>query len=218
MTETAPLPPIRHRGATIVDYGVGNIRSLIKLFESLDAPVDLASTPGQIARSSRLILPGVGHFSAAMAELGRRDLVEALNRRVLNDGVPLLGICLGMHLLGTGSEEGAGDGLGWIDAAAVRFRFDGELAGFKSPNMGWRTVAAAEGAELFSAAPERPCRFYFAHSYHLVCRDPGMAVAHATYGYSFVAAVRQDNIWGVQFHPEKSHGHGRRLLDAFSRL
>lgn len=218
MIRSASFAPVRPRSATIVDHGVGNIRSLVKLFESIDTPVDVVDAPEGIAGASRLVLPGVGHFSAAAGELKRRGLTDALRRRVLEDGVPLLGICLGMHLLGTGSEEGEGEGLGWIDARAARFRFTGELAGFKSPNMGWRTVTAAEGAALFPPDPERPWRFYFAHSYHLICRDPTVVVAHASHGHAFAAAVRREHVWGVQFHPEKSHGHGRRLLDAFSRL
>jgi imidazole glycerol-phosphate synthase subunit HisH len=201
---------------TIVDYGVGNLRSFVNILERRGAVARISADPADIAQAEKLILPGVGHFGAAMAELRRRGLVDALNRRVLHDRVPVLGVCLGMQLFARRSEEGDAEGLGWIDATVERLRNDGRPS-LKIPNMGWRTLDVVRPNPLLPPA-DRPWRFYFLHSYYMRCARWEDVTAGITYGESVTAAVAVDNIFGTQFHPEKSHGYGSRLLGEFARL
>ena len=198
---------------TIVDYGVGNVASLRNMLEYLGFQTDSASRPEEIESAARLILPGVGAFDHAMATLNARELGEPL-RQAAARGTPLLGVCLGMQLLARGSEEGGIAGLGLIDAAAERLAPD-PAARLKVPNIGWVEVEPVPGAPLFSKA-EGPERFYFVHSYHLVCRDPADVAATIDYGGPVTVAVSRGNVHGVQFHPEKSHRFGMRLLKAFA--
>lgn len=199
---------------TIVDYGMGNIGSLLKMFARLRVATRVATTPADIAAADKLILPGVGHFAAAMTELRNRDLLGALGEVALQARRPVLGVCLGMQLMSRFSEEGDAEGLGWVPADTVRFRLDPEL-GLRIPNMGWRSVVPTGPSPLF-AGMGAGARFYFVHSYHMVCDDPADAAATARYGIDYVCAVRRGNIFGVQFHPEKSHKYGLALLSAFA--
>lgn len=201
---------------TIVDCGIGNMGSLINMFARLDIEAQTADHPSALASATGIVLPGVGQFATAIRELRRRGFAEALAERTLGEGIPLLGVCLGMQMLCRGSEEGGEAGLGWIDADIVRFRFP-TGAEERVPNMGWRNVLPAMPSPLF---PEQngPWRFYFAHSYHARCRDPGVVSATTHHGFSVPAAIASGNVHGVQFHPEKSHRHGLRLLEAFVQL
>lgn len=199
----------------IVDYGVGNIASLLKAFGKIGVAAAASGDIDAIMRADKLVLPGVGNFGAAMDELRRRGLAAPLTRKVLDEGAPVLGVCLGMQLLTRRSEEGEGPGLGWINAETRRLRPSAVFPDLKVPNMGWRTLDVVRPGGLL-ADIGKPWRFYFAHSYHVAPEDPSIALAFAQHGEPFVAAVGCGNIMGVQFHPEKSHQYGFRLLRAFA--
>lgn len=201
---------------TVLDYGVGNIGSVMNMFRRLGIPAKRSGEKLDIERASKLVLPGVGAFDAAMKRLRELDLIEPLERRVIAEKVPLLGICLGMQLLAERSEEGDEAGLGWIRGAVRRFSFAAG-ANIKIPHMGWNFVERAKGHPLTRSIGD-DARFYFVHSYHFVCASPNDVLLMATYGgQSFVAAVTAGHIAGVQFHPEKSHRYGMAALRAFAQ-
>lgn len=197
---------------TIVDYGMGNIGSIVNMLKKLGASSRLSQDPAEILGAERLILPGVGAFGRGMENLRSRGLVEVLNEAVIGARKPTLGICLGMQLLGEGSEEAGEAGLGWIGGRNVRFRFEREP--LRVPHMGWNVVQPKTAAALFSAF-DGETRFYFVHSYHFVSSDPADVAATSVYGFEFTAALQRGNLFGVQFHPEKSHKFGERLLQRF---
>jgi imidazole glycerol-phosphate synthase subunit HisH len=201
---------------TIVDYGVGNLASVRNMLRRAGSDSVLATTRQQVLQAEKLILPGVGAFDYAARRLRESGLVEPLEERVLAAGVPLLGICLGFQLLTHRSEEGTEAGLGWLDAATVRFDTTKQSSGHRIPHMGWTEVEFSPPSRLFSAMPTEP-RFYFVHSYHVTTDSQDQVVATASYGYRFAAAMERGNILGVQFHPEKSHNFGLRLLQNFVR-
>ena len=198
----------------ILDYGVGNVGSIANLLRKVGSEAVVTGDAAEIARAEKLILPGVGSFDQGMRELRARGFVDLLARRVRGEGVPILGICLGMQLFARASEEGGEPGLGWIDAEVVRFAFPPE-ARRKVPHMGWNTVqpSSSSGADEWFDGTDR---FYFVHAYHMACRDESVVVGKTNYGDPFVSAVRQDNVFGVQFHPEKSHRFGMKLLRRFA--
>lgn len=199
---------------TIVDAGIGNVKSVLRMFEHVDATAEIVSDPADAADCRRLVLPGVGAFDAGMAALNRgwRDILDkvALERRA-----PVLGICLGMQLLCRGSEEGSATGLGWI-AADVRRLDPGGNSRLKLPHMGWADVTAVRPNPLIAQGEEQ--RFYHDHAYRAVCDDPADVVATAEYGTEFTTAVGHGSILGVQFHPEKSHRFGMALMRRFASL
>lgn len=197
---------------TIVDYGVGNIASMTNMFEQVDADARLCADPARIARSSAILLPGVGSFGRAMQVLRARGFNEAI-REAAAGGAMLLGVCLGMQLLARHSEEGDVEGLGLI-AADVR-RIVPTRDGVKVPNMGWCEVRPARESWMIRPG-DPPDRFYFAHSYHMVCDDPSDIVATIAYDGTKTVAVEHGNVCGAQFHPEKSHRFGMRLLADFA--
>ena len=201
----------------IVNFGVGNVGSIANMLNRIGVEAAVSSASDSIARADRLILPGVGAFDPAMERLLASGLVEVLHHRVFEDRIPLLGICLGMQLLTERSEEGRLPGLGWIPAETVRFRLPEGVTNVRIPHMGWNTVTPRRGALLFDSAPP-DARFYFAHSYHVRCRDEQHVMATTRHGVEFHSAVRRDNILGTQFHPEKSHRFGMDLLRAFAAL
>ena len=199
---------------TIVDCGIGNVKSVLRMFEHVDATAEVVSDPAEAADCKRLVLPGVGAFDAGMAALNRgwRDVLDkaALERRA-----PVLGICLGMQLLCRGSEEGQASGLGWV-AADVRRLDTGGDPRLKLPHMGWADVEAVRPNPLIAEDEEQ--RFYHDHGFAAVCDDPADVIATASYGTEFTTAVEHGNILGVQFHPEKSHRFGMALLRRFASL
>jgi glutamine amidotransferase len=197
----------------IVDYGMGNLHSVYKAFRRIGADPLVTSDPAQVAAAGRLVLPGVGHFGKAMANLEARGLVEALNDAVVARKTPVLGICLGMQLFATRGEEGDSPGLGWIEARAVRFQVRDALR-YKVPHMGWNSVEQKKTCGLSRELSSDPL-FYFAHSYHLVCDDARDVLFETSYAYTFASAVARGNVFGVQFHPEKSHSSGEQLLRGF---
>jgi len=200
----------------IVDYGMGNLHSVLKKFRRIGAEPTVVSRPAEVVAASRLVLPGVGHFGQAMRNLESAGLKAALDDAVLVRNVPILGICLGMQLLARRSEEGDSAGLGWLDADVVRFKVS-DTVRYKVPQMGWNTVAFRKQSELTRGLPDQP-EFYFAHAYHLVCRDPSDVVGETEYSGVFPSVVRRKNIFGVQFHPEKSHDVGEAMLRSFANF
>ena len=200
---------------TIVDYGLGNIQAFAHIYNRLNIAASIATTSEHIAGARRLILPGVGAFDWAMARLDRSGMRAALDHAVIEEKRPVLGVCVGMQMMARSSEEGALAGLGWIDATVRRFD-EAALAGKPLPHMGWNDVCPGTDGCLFRgiAAP----RYYFLHSYYFAPADPADTLATADYGGNFTAAVRQDNVYGTQFHPEKSHDWGIELLRNFASV
>lgn len=199
----------------IVDYGMGNLGSIVNMLKKVGAQSTISSDPQIITAADKLVLPGVGAFDNGMKNLAQRGLVELLNAQVLEYKKPILGLCLGMQLFTRASEEGQLKGLGWINAQTVRFRFDQANADLKIPHMGWNTLRIGRPHPLL-ADLETDARFYFVHSYHVLCNDPDTVLATTTYGYDFASVVAKDNILGAQFHPEKSHKFGMKLLKNFA--
>jgi glutamine amidotransferase len=199
----------------VVDYGMGNVSSVVNMLRKAGTAARAASSPDEVASAARLILPGVGAFDAAMGRLRSTGLADALEHGVMQRGVPVLGICLGMQVLTAGSEEGAMPGLGWIPGRVRRFRFEDES--IRVPHMGWNAVRQAAPSPLLEGMYPEP-RFYFVHSYHVECDDPGDVILTTQYGYPFASGIGRRNIFGVQFHPEKSHKFGMRLLQQFASI
>ena len=197
----------------VVDYGMGNLHSVKKKLDRIGVHPQVTSEPDDLLKADKLILPGVGHFGKAMEHLGQMGLVPVLHEAVVGQGTPILGICLGMQLFARGSEEGGAEGLGWIDADVVRFNIE-DTRRFKVPHMGWNGIRLARSSPLLDGVTERT-EFYFVHAYHLVCRDSGDVLCDTDYGYPFTSVVQRENVYGVQFHPEKSHEAGEALLRTF---
>ena len=202
----------------IVDYGMGNLGSIANMLKKIGAQSRITSDHGEIERAEKLILPGVGAFDAAIERIGNGGFRAPLDKCALERRIPVLGICLGMQLLTASSEEGKLPGLGWIPARAVSFR-GRNPASMKSPQMGWNLAAVARPCPLTEGFADlvEP-RFYFVHSYFVECENPEHSILKTTYGVTYDSGVRKDNIYGVQFHPEKSHRFGMKLLENFARL
>ncbi|HYJ38970.1 MAG TPA: imidazole glycerol phosphate synthase subunit HisH [Chitinophagaceae bacterium] len=199
---------------TIVDYGVGNLASIRNMLKKIGVEALISSKAEDILAADKLILPGVGAFDTCAEKLQQSGLMEALMQKVIKEKTPVLGVCVGMQLLTQGSEEGKLPGLGWIKGKIVRFNQAKLPSSLKIPHMGWREVKLNKESRLFKEMFEEP-RFYFVHSYHPVLDNAADALVTADYGYSFVAGMEHDNIIGVQFHPEKSHKFGMKLLENF---
>ncbi len=199
----------------IIDYGMGNLRSVQKGFERVGATAEIVTTARQIEQADKVVLPGVGAFDRGMEALSESGIAEALSVAALERGVPILGICLGMQLMTKRSEEGRLPGLGWLDAEVVKFRFP-EGSGLKIPHMGWNTLSIRRENPLIRL--EERQRFYFVHSYHVVCTNEPDVTATCGYGYDFVAAFAHNNIFGAQFHPEKSHRFGMSVMRNFLEM
>lgn len=200
--------------AGIIDLGLGNTGSVLNMVKRVGGQGVLCRDAVQIRGVEKLILPGVGSFDQGMDRLDRSGLVPALHRKVLEQETPILGICLGMQLMTHGSEEGAQSGLSWINGQVEKFRSRDGNRDFKIPHMGWNTVKAVRKDSLLEGLGDG-ARFYFVHSYHVVCREPEDILAVTLYGSEFVSSVRRGNLYGVQFHPEKSHKFGMKLLRNF---
>lgn len=197
----------------IVDYGAGNIGSVLNMLKKIGVSARRAATPEAIASAERLILPGVGAFDHCMGSFEASGLKQALEDVAFQAKKPVLGICVGMQMMLEGSAEGQRPGLGWIKGRVVRFALNDPS--LKIPHMGWSDVTPAIPHPLFDGF-DGDARFYFVHSYHPACADKGNVMARADYGMPFECAITNGNIAGVQFHPEKSHRYGMRLLKNFS--
>ncbi|HEY6213189.1 MAG TPA: imidazole glycerol phosphate synthase subunit HisH [Vicinamibacterales bacterium] len=200
----------------IIDYDMGNLGSILNMFRKLGVDAAISRDAGDILRADKLILPGVGAFDRGMTGLNASGLVPLLNRRVLDERCPVLGLCLGMQLMTRSSEEGRLPGLGWLDADTRRFAFDPPQPALRVPHMGWNTVRIANPVPLVAGFAQPP-RYYFAHSYYVRCDDPSSVVGTTTFGFEFASIVGRGNVFGTQFHPEKSHKFGMQLLANFAR-
>lgn len=200
----------------IIDYGVGNVRSVQNMLGRAGAPSTISADHGELRSASKLILPGVGHFKYAMEALHERGLVDLIRERVIDAGVPLLGICLGAQLLGRHSDEGDCAGLDLVPMSVVAFDRQRMASAAKVPHMGW-AATEHQGSPLFHGMEPSP-RFYYVHSFHFRCDDPAIVMCTAEHGYRFTAGFTRGHIAGVQFHPEKSHVYGQQLLANFASL
>jgi len=197
----------------IVDFGMGNLRSLQHKLSRIGVDAAISAGPEEVEHADVLFLPGVGHFASGMRNLRERGLLPALHRAVLDRKTPIMGICLGMQLFSLRSEEGGVEGLGWLDAETQKFRFN-DNGRWWLPHVGWNTVTPARQSALF-AGIQSDQRFYFIHSYHLWCADEADVLTRTWYGYDFISAVQHENIFGTQFHPEKSHRRGIEVVRNF---
>lgn len=202
---------------TIVDYGLGNIRAFLNVYARLNVEAKTAGSTDELKGASKVILPGVGAFDGAMQRLGQSGMRDVLEELVLGSGVPVLGVCVGMQILAGSSDEGQLPGLGWIQGRVKVFGTGGSDWKLPLPHMGWNDVRPTPGCRLFDQL-ELGARFYFLHSYHLDCERLEDVAAVSSYGGDFTCAVNSGNIYGVQFHPEKSHHFGTQLLKNFADL
>ncbi|CAA6804520.1 MAG: Imidazole glycerol phosphate synthase amidotransferase subunit (EC [uncultured Sulfurovum sp.] len=203
---------------TIVDYEMGNVGSIYNMFKYLGIKAKIENDPNKIKNASKLLLPGVGSFDTAMKKIQEKDLLDVLNEKALKEKVPVLGICLGMQLLTNESEEGLGKGLGWIDAKSINFKNKIQTQ-LKVPHMGWNTVQQSNDSPLtvgFDCYDET--RFYFVHSFFVKVNDEKDSILKTNYGIDFDSAIAKDNVFGTQFHPEKSHKFGMKIFENFARI
>jgi imidazole glycerol-phosphate synthase subunit HisH len=201
---------------SVVDYGVANLGSMLNMLRKLGVEAERVSSPEQLAAAEKIVLPGIGAFDQGMSALAERGLVEPLRSKVITERAPILGVCLGMQMLGAGSEEGELGGLGLVAATCRRFRPPAGSA-LKVPHMGWNRITPRRASPLL-AGLDAQSRFYFVHSYHVCCEDPDDVLAVSSYGGEFVSVISRQNIFGVQFHPEKSHRFGMTVLRNFASL
>lgn len=199
---------------TIVDYGMGNLGSIQNMFNRIGVPSQVTGDIGAVERARKILLPGVGAFDSAMQRINESGLRAALDRKALQERIPIMGICLGMQLLTRSSEEGQLPGLGWVAAATRRFPND---MGLKVPHMGWNIVTSARASALTDGLAA-DSRYYFVHSYYVKTDDPATSLQTTHYGITFAAVVEHGNLYGAQFHPEKSHKFGMRFLANFARI
>lgn len=202
---------------TIIDYGLGNIQAFVNVYKRLHIPVKVATNVEQLADASKLILPGVGAFDHAMQQLNASGMRQTLDEMIISQGIPVLGICVGMQMLADSSDEGVLPGLGWIPGRVRSFHSITLSCSLALPHMGWNDVKPAVGNPLFAGQQEN-WLFYFLHSYFFECDEAAHVAATATYGADFSCAVALKNVYGVQFHPEKSHHCGVALLKNFAEL
>lgn len=199
----------------IIDYGVGNLGSLMNMCKYIGVAAKVSSSKEDIENASHLLLPGVGAFDYGANSLKNSGLIEVIERKVFNRSAPILGICLGMQLMTLSSAEGEESGLGWIDAQTKRIPGSKSL---KVPHMGWSRVEPQKKSALFSNYDNTRDRYYFVHSYYVNCNNPADVTATISYGVTADIAFEKDNVFGVQFHPEKSHHFGMKILKNFSSI
>jgi glutamine amidotransferase len=203
---------------SIVDYGVGNVQAFLNLFDRLGIKAKRANNIKVLEEASHLILPGVGHFDYAMKKLNTSGLRDSLEKLVINSKIPLLGICVGMQMLANTSDEGDLPGLGWISGSVRAFSNNTNSSKLPLPHMGWNTLDIYKSEDLFSKNDKEISEFYFLHSYYFDAKDRSVVTATSNYGFNFDTAISSENIYGVQFHPEKSHKWGEFLLENFSKI
>lgn len=199
----------------IIDYGLGNVQAFCNMYKRLGYGVSVAKSADDLHQVERLILPGVGAFDHAIKLLDASGMREKIEDLVINQKKPVLGICVGMQMLALSSDEGEKKGLGWVNGRVKKFGSDAVQV--EIPHMGWNDVTPKQACKLF-AGLEHDARFYFLHSFYFQCETDVNVMAQTYYGTTFDCAVMNDNIYGVQFHPEKSHHWGARLLKNFAEL
>jgi glutamine amidotransferase len=202
---------------TLIDYGVGNIFAFQNVYKRLDIPTKIAKTASDLNDVEKLILPGVGSFDYAMNQLNNSGMRDKLDELVLEKKVSVIGICVGMQMMGNRSDEGKLDGLKWIDAEILKFDERLIQQRTKLPHMGWNDVRPLEDHPLFIGL-EKEAIFYFLHTFYFKCNNSNDSIANSEYGISFSSAINHNNIYGIQFHPEKSHQYGEKLLHNFAKL
>lgn len=202
---------------TLIDYGVGNINAFLNIYKQLNIPVTVAKTADDLKYTSKIILPGVGHFDYAMEQLEASGMRQKLDKLVLESKVPVVGICVGMQMLASSSDEGKLPGLGWLDASVKKFDEKSIQYATHLPHMGWNDIKPVKENSILKGM-ENDAKFYFLHSYYFHCNRSEDTIAVTDYGINFSCAVNKENIYGVQFHPEKSHQYGIQLLKNFADL
>jgi glutamine amidotransferase len=202
---------------TIIDYGVGNINAFYNIYKNLGISVKVAKSSKDLTGASKLILPGVGHFDYAMSKFKDSGMIDNVTEMVLNNNIPILGICVGMQMLAQSSEEGVLPGLGWIDGEVKKIDSSLLKQTTRLPHMGWNDINVRKQTPLFTGL-ENSSKFYFLHSYYFNCHNNQDIISSSFYGEDFTSSVNYLNIFGVQFHPEKSHNNGIKLLENFSKL
>lgn len=201
---------------TIIDYGMGNLGSLLNMFKRIGVSASIEADPVAISQARKLILPGVGAFDAAMKRINSLPgLREILEYKARDECIPVLGVCLGMQLLTDSSQEGEIDGLGWIPGKATRIPL---RSGLKVPHMGWNIAQPTQHSSPLTSNLDRDPRYYFVHSYCVHVENPEHSLMRTSYGVEFDAAIGRENIYGVQFHPEKSHKFGMQILQNFAEI
>jgi len=201
----------------IIDYGMGNLHSVLKAFKRLRIEAKVSSDIADIQEADKLILPGVGHFKSGMDNLAQRNLIPTLNEEVQDKGKPILGICLGMQLFTNSSEEGNASGLGWLDAETIQFSFPEDEKKLRVPHIGWNSLEFENSSVLYEGMSDNPS-FYFVHSYYVKSNYSEDVAATTDYGFNFTSSMVKNNIFATQFHPEKSHDDGLKLLRNFIEL
>lgn len=202
---------------TLIDYGVGNINAFVNVYKRVDVPVKIAKTKEDLIGAQKLILPGVGHFDHAMTQLNNSGMRETLDKMVLVDKIPVIGICVGMQMMANNSDEGTMEGLKWIDASVRKFDESKINQVTRLPHMGWNDVRPVKNIPLFNGL-EKDAIFYFLHTYYFECYNQEDVMAVTEYGDEFASAAHHENKYGIQFHPEKSHSYGETLLHNFAKL
>lgn len=200
---------------SIIDYGLGNIQAFKNIYDRLNIPCTFASSPEDIKSATKLILPGVGSFDWAMSRLNESGLIESINDEVINNKKPILGVCVGMQIMASSSDEGNKNGLGWIPTSIRKLSLKSN-ANLILPHMGWNNVTPINNNDLFRDIKD--LNFYFLHSFFIDLDNSDKKIAESIYGQKFCCAFNYQNIYGTQFHPEKSHDSGRKLLENFANL
>ena len=202
---------------TIVDYGVGNLRAFVNLYKRLNIPTKIAQNKSDLENAQKLLLPGVGHYDFAMKQLNESGMKDTLDDLVLRKKIPVLGVCVGMQMMAKSSEEGKLEGLGWLDAVVKKIDETKINQITKLPHMGWNCVEVNQKTKLFESLENNP-EFYFLHAYYFSCNDFSNSIGTTADGGNFTSAVNHNNIYGIQFHPEKSHRNGEVLLCNFAKI
>lgn len=201
---------------TIINYGLGNIAAFLNVFKRLNISARVATCAEDLKTAEKIILPGVGSYNYALELLEKSGMKEVLEKQVLKEGIPVLGVCVGMQIMSRLSEEGNSDGLNWIPGEVLKFRKSDISSRTKTPHMGWNEVRPLKDNKLFRGLGRNP-EFYFLHSYYYSC-EKSYSISTTTHGIEFTSAINHKNIYGVQFHPEKSHDYGEILLENFANL
>ena len=201
----------------IINYGLGNINAIMRVYQNLGIPVKIASNRNELEQGKKFILPGVGAFDYAMKKFNESGLRNQVEKMVIDDKIPILGICVGMQMLANSSDEGKEEGLCWIDANVKLFDISKISHKTKLPHMGWNTIKLRSNERLFKTLKDNS-RFYFLHSYYFKPKENNVIISETKYGDKFTSSIKLNNIYGVQYHPEKSHQNGIQLLYNFSKI